>query len=109
MPGSDHRFCPGYERPPFAGLVAGYPGAEMPLGSLAREAYQQWAATRPEVAGPLHLAAVRHPTWPESSSRGGGTTLAEATKALLENWNAQLPGLRDHVTPDSPVELRPYG
>jgi uracil-DNA glycosylase len=82
--------------------------AVVTLGSLARVAYEQWAETRPEVADEVHLAAVRHPTWPESSSRGGGTTLAQATTALLENWNAQLPGLRDHVVPDTPVALRLY-
>jgi hypothetical protein len=83
--------------------------AVVTLGSLAKAAYQQWAQVRPEAADRLHLAAVRHPTWPESSSRSGGTTLAQATEALLENWNAQLPGLHDHVTPDAPVELRLYG
>jgi uracil-DNA glycosylase len=82
--------------------------AVVPLGSLARTAYEQWAQIRPGAAERVHPAPVRHPTWPESSSRGGGTTLAQATKALLENWNAQLPGLRDHVTPDVPGELRLY-
>jgi uracil-DNA glycosylase len=219
MAGGDHLFCPGYDRPPFAALVAGYPGAEaypaadfriewgpifhrgrldgsarllvlgqdpaqheavarrilvgeagqrtqgllakvgitasyvmvntflysvygqgggerhaadaaiaayrdawldallvgtsvtavVTLGSLARAAYHQWAQARPEAAQRLHLAAVRHPTWPESSSRSGGTTLAQATKALLENWNAQLPALHEHVTPDVPVDVRRYG
>jgi hypothetical protein len=77
--------------------------AVVTLGSLAKDAYQAWASTRPDVAGGLHLAAVRHPTWPESSSRSGGTTLAAATAALLANWNAALPGLRAAVTPDDPA------
>ncbi|MGZ4624869.1 MAG: uracil-DNA glycosylase family protein [Kineosporiaceae bacterium] len=83
--------------------------AVVTLGSLARDAYGQWAQGRPEVAARLYLAPVRHPTWPESSSRSGGTTLAGATKALLANWNAALPGLREHVVPDVPVDLRLYG
>jgi hypothetical protein len=83
--------------------------AVVTLGSLAKAAYDEWAMTRPEVAGTLHVAAVRHPTWPESASASGTTTLAQATKALLENWNAQLPALREHVVPDQPVELRLYG
>jgi uracil-DNA glycosylase len=83
--------------------------AVVTLGSLAKTAYEQWAQTRPGAAERVHLAAVRHPTWPESSSRGGGTTLAQATTALLENWNAQLPALRDHVAPDAPGDLRLYG
>jgi hypothetical protein len=77
--------------------------AVVTLGSLAKDAFGAWAATRPGVAGGLHLAAVRHPTWPESSSRSGGTTLAAATAALLQNWNAALPGLRAAVTPDDPA------
>src|SRR5436305_8440 len=75
-------FCPGYDRPPFDGLAATYPGADVyPAADFRLE---------------------RGPTWPESSSRSGGTTLAAATAALLANWNAALPALRAAVTPDDP-------
>lgn len=30
-------------------------------------------------------------------------------KALLDDWNAQLPALADHVTPEGPVDRQPYG
>lgn len=83
--------------------------AVVTLGTLAKQAYQGWAAGRPGDAGRLHLAAVKHPTWPESSSRSGGATLAQATAALLHDWNAQLPGLQAAVTPDAPVDLVLYG
>jgi uracil-DNA glycosylase len=83
--------------------------AVVALGTLAKTAYTTWAGTRPDVAGRLHLAAVRHPTWPESSSAQGSTSLADATAALLTNWNRALPALREHVVADTAVELRPYG
>jgi hypothetical protein len=90
-------------------LLGGQVTAVVALGTLARTAYQAWAATRPDAAGGLHLAAVRHPTWPESASAGGSTTWEKATAALLKDWNEHLPALRDHVTPDAPTELKLYG
>ena len=74
--------------------------AVLTLGELARTAYRMWAETQPEVAGRLHLAAVRHPTYPESSSASGQTTLAEATAKMLANWNQALPQLQAHLEPD---------
>jgi uracil-DNA glycosylase len=81
--------------------------AVITLGSLARTAYHDWATSRPARAAGLHLAAIKHPTFPESASAAGGVTLAAATKDLLDNWNAALPALRAHVQADDPVpELR---
>lgn len=79
------------------------------LGALARGAYDAWAAASPVTAAALHLAPVRHPTWPESASRSGHVTLAAATAALLTDWNDQLPELAAHVVPDAAVPLTPYG
>lgn len=85
--------------------------AVVTLGSLAETAYQAWCVTRPDRSAELHLAAVRHPTYPESSSRSGGSTLAEATARLLANWNQALPGLAEHLEPDAgaPTAPVPYG
>lgn len=83
--------------------------AVITLGTLAKGAYRDWATTQPEAAGRLHLAAVKHPTYPESAAAHGATKLAAATTALLRDWNGQLPGLRAHVDPDSPVPERLYG
>ena len=85
--------------------------AVLTLGQLARTAYGMWAETRPELAARLHLAAVRHPTYPESSSASGQTTLEEATARLLANWNQALPQLRAHLQPDPGAEADPppYG
>jgi hypothetical protein len=84
------------------------PTAVITLGSLAKTAYRDWAKDRPQVAAALHVASIKHPTFPESASAAGGTTLAVATKALLADWNAHLADLRAHVQPDSPVPERFY-
>ena len=78
-------------------------------GRAGKTAYKDWADTRPQVAARLHLASVKHPTYPESASAAGATTLARATAALLADWNAHLPALRAHVEPDHPVPEQPYG
>jgi uracil-DNA glycosylase len=89
-------------------LVGSQVTAVVALGALAKTAYTTWAHTQPAAAATLHLAAVRHPTYPESASRSGTTTLAAATAALLADWNGALPALRDHVQPDAPTPPRPY-
>ncbi len=83
--------------------------AVVTLGSLARTAYSAWASTRPQVAARLHRAAVRHPTYPEGAARNGSADLEEATATLLRDWTAHLPALREHVEPDEPRPLQPYG
>jgi uracil-DNA glycosylase len=85
--------------------------AVITLGTLAKTAYRSWADTRPDRASKLHLAAIRHPTYPESASRSGQITLAEATRNLLDNWNVALPGLAANVEPDGNghPQPTPYG
>src|SRR4051812_34149702 len=85
--------------------------AVLTLGTLAKTAYQDWTSIRPDRAAALHLASLRHPTYPESASRSGQTTLAEATTDLLDNWNAALPGLDASIDPDDsdPTASQPYG
>jgi len=89
-------------------LVGSKVTAVVTLGTLADQAYRDWAVTRPTSASTLHQAAVKHPTYPEGASRSGKVTRAQATAALLKDWNAHLPSLRDHVEPDAPVPLRRY-
>ena len=87
--------------------------AVVTLGVLAERAFRAWTATGhdagPAVGRRLHHAPLRHPTYPESASRSGTKTLAEATAELLENWNDHLPRLIDHIDPDKPTPWRPYG
>jgi hypothetical protein len=53
---------------------------------------------------------VTHPTQPESSSKGEKAKLAEATKKLLQNWNAGLQVLAPGIQhPDLSTPLVLYG
>lgn len=80
------------------------------LGQAADEAWQFWAATPAARSVSVVYAAVTHPTQPESSSKGDKTTLATATKKLLQNWNAALQILSPHVQHvDVPIPLGLYG
>ena len=79
------------------------------LGQLADSAYQQWRATPKGAASTTAYATVRHPTYPESASRSGQITKAEAFARLCESWNQLLTDLHPVVTPDVPVPLRLYG
>jgi hypothetical protein len=83
--------------------------AVIALGTLANDAYTRWATTQPAAAAALHLAAIKHPTYPESASSSGSTTLAKATALLLADWTAHLADLGAHVAPEAPASLAPYG
>jgi hypothetical protein len=83
--------------------------AVVALGDLAARAYRTWAKTRPEAASGLHLAAIRHPTYADAIARATGRPIEETTAAQLADWNAHLPGLAQHLVPDTPTELVPYG
>jgi uracil-DNA glycosylase len=84
--------------------------AVVSLGSLAHEAWQKWKKT-PEGAPHANVlhAHITHPTQPESSSKDDPVKLAEATSALLANWNAALPELHAKITPDVQRPLVLYG
>ena len=52
------------------------------LGQLADQAYQMWKVTPAGAACTAAYAAIRHPTYPESASRTGTITKAEAFAKL---------------------------
>lgn len=79
------------------------------LGQLADTAYQTWRATPRGAASTAAYANVRHPTYPESASRSGTITKAEAFKRLCDSWNTALDALHGEVTADAPVPLRHFG
>ena len=84
--------------------------AVLALGGAANEAWAFWKATAAGQAMDISFAAVTHPTQPESSSKGDRTKLAQATKALLKNWNGALSGLGPAIAhPDGPRPLVLYG
>ena len=83
--------------------------AVLTLGTAAREAWTLWKATATGTASTVPMAAVTHPTQPESA---GGTEaqVATATRQLLANWNAALQVLAPAIAhPDRQVPLVLYG
>ena len=91
-------------------LVGRHVEAVLALGQAADEAWQFWTATPAAQSVSVVYAAVTHPTQPESSSKGDKTTLATATKKLLQNWNVALQALSPHVQHvDVPIPLVLYG
>jgi hypothetical protein len=91
-------------------IVADQPiEAIISLGQLADTAYQAWRTTSRGAANTAAYATIRHPTYPESASRSGTITKAEAFKRLCDSWNLALDALHGVVTPDAPVPLVHYG
>jgi hypothetical protein len=84
--------------------------AVITLGSLAAKGYAAWVATQSQTEPAGHYAQLLHPTYPEAASASGSISLADATKQLLDNWNAALPGLHHAIqhTDQSP-NPDPYG
>ncbi|NML14955.1 uracil-DNA glycosylase family protein [Azohydromonas caseinilytica] len=90
-------------------LGSGQVEAVITLGQAAREAWELWQATPEGQAVAVAFAAVTHPTQPESSGHNAAE-VAQATAALLQNWNAALQALAPALQhPDTPTPLAPYG
>ena len=84
--------------------------AVLALGRLARTAYQQWAETQPATAERLHLAAVRHPTYPESAAAGHGQAAVGDDRepaGRLERASARPGRARDPGGPGRPGPVLP--
>jgi hypothetical protein len=91
-------------------LSGGKVEAVITLGTAAKEAWQFWKATPAGQASRIAFAPVTHPTQPESSSKGDKSKLAQATKALLDNWNVALQALAPAIQhPDVPFVIQLYG
>lgn len=82
--------------------------AILSLGQLADRAYQTWKQTPEGNSCAALYAAVSHPTYPESASRSGSITKAEAFTKLCISWNAALTTFDGRLTQDQPTELVPY-
>ncbi len=79
------------------------------LGHLADSAYQQWRKTPSGAASTLPYATVLHPTYPDSASRSGTITKAQAFAKLCASWNTALQALSPVMTPDVAGPLVLYG
>jgi uracil-DNA glycosylase len=112
--GNKHRKDPGiiqYRNRWLDALIVGKKiDAAVALGGLADEAWTDWKATATGAAANVAYAKITHPTQPESSSKGDRTKLAQATKAMLANWNLGLQAIKPSVThPDTQRALVLYG
>lgn len=77
------------------------------FGGLARDAWDKWRADRADSPRFKHLT---HPTQPEAVGRTRPQDVPRETRELLENWNAGVQELRQHVEdPDLPGPFEPYG
>jgi uracil-DNA glycosylase len=80
------------------------------LGSLADGAWQTWRVTPTGERNDPPYAHIIHPTEPDSASGGDPTKLAQATKAMLANWNQALQQLHPAIKhPDTARPLQLYG
>jgi uracil-DNA glycosylase len=83
--------------------------AVVAFGRLADSAWQQWKETPAGAANNVAYQALRHPTYPESSSRGNRQKFAEAMQAMLAQWNDGLRQLAPAIQhPDVARDLVPY-
>jgi uracil-DNA glycosylase len=83
--------------------------AILTLGHLADRAYEAWKSTPAGAACGAAYANVIHPTYPESASRSGSITKAEAMQRLCDSWNAAVTLLQPVVSPDEDLPSVPYG
>lgn len=84
--------------------------AVVTFGRLADLAWQRWQETPAGTARAVPSVALRHPTYPESSSRGNRQKLAAAMREMLAQWNEGLQHLAASIThPDEARDLVPYG
>lgn len=81
--------------------------AVIALGHLADRAFRSREAPG-DPSGHGAYAAVLHPTYPESASRHGVITKAEAFARLCASWNEALVALHPVITQDSPTPLHLY-
>jgi uracil-DNA glycosylase len=82
------------------------------LGTLANGAWTQYVSAQPLAAPPAGITHVQiiHPTFPNSASASGHTTLAAAMKKMLEDWNIGLTKVRAALAhPDADTPLVPFG
>jgi uracil-DNA glycosylase len=91
-------------------LVTSQVEVVLALGKAADEAWQMWRSTPAAPSVQVTYAALTHPTQPESSSGGSRTRLADATHAMLHNWNVGMQSVAPQLRhPDAATPLRLYG
>jgi hypothetical protein len=79
------------------------------LGQLADRSFQAWKAMPEGANYQAAYAAISHPTYPESASRSGSITKAEAFRRLCISWNGALSAFDGHITQDELTPVVAYG
>lgn len=82
------------------------------FGHLARDAFERWQQTGAGKASSVHFEPLTHPTMPEAASHGDADRKAEATRTMLEGWNAGLERIDDALgerDSEGRGSLVPYG
>jgi uracil-DNA glycosylase len=82
------------------------------FGHLARDAFERWQQTEAGNASSVHFEPLTHPTMPEAASHGDADRKAEATRTMLEGWNAGLERIDDALgerDSEGRGSLVPYG
>ncbi|HYP47546.1 MAG TPA: uracil-DNA glycosylase family protein, partial [Thermoleophilaceae bacterium] len=84
--------------------------AVVSFGHIGRDAFERWQDSEAGGESDLPFEARTHPTMPEASSGGNAAKKREATRRMLEQWNAALERLDAALgARDEERELVPYG
>ena len=79
------------------------------LGHLADAAWQRYRTTPKGKTVQVTYQAVRHPTYPESASKGDKQKQKQLMAQMLQGWNAAIDAFRPVLTADKPTPLAHYG
>jgi len=94
-------------------LANGKVQAVVAFGDLAHDAWKRYLHASGQAHANLPFQAVRHPTWPESSTaatHGDAAAVAAATATMLAQWNTAIVALRqDGITTDTAPQAAAYG
>jgi len=83
--------------------------AVLALGHLADAAWQRYRTSPNGQALNVAYQAVRHPTYPDSASKGNKTKFKQLMAAMLQGWNTAIDALRPVITADQATPLTHYG
>lgn len=83
--------------------------AVLALGHLADSAWQRYRTTPKGQALNVAYQTVRHPTYPDSASKGSKQKFKQLMADMLQDWNAAIDALRPVLTADQATPLSHYG
>lgn len=90
-------------------LIGSNVQAVLALGHLADSAWQRYRTTPKGKTLQVAYQAVRHPTYPDSASKGNKEKFKQLMATMLQGWNAALDVLRPALTSDQATPSSYYG